>query len=282
MGNDWWRSWHGAPTDNKWLVIARKAGVSPGVVSAIVWALLDHASQTNPRGSVGDFDVETYAAFSGFDEKDIDRVLTVLQDKGVIDDAAMVTQWDKRQPKREDNSSTDRSRASRAKRDAMQRNATQPDAAGHTATLEKSREEKIREERKKERRSASPRAAAQRDEKRGPVDLPLNWMPNDKHAALAKQEGLTDDDLAREADRFRDHWPNAKPSTRKASDWDLRFNNWLRRHADRIREARPISAGQSGRAAFSLFRAAQRASARYADEDVISDGPPSVPDRREG
>ena len=32
----WFRSWHGAPTDNKWLVIARRANVSAGVVSAVV------------------------------------------------------------------------------------------------------------------------------------------------------------------------------------------------------------------------------------------------------
>jgi len=28
---DWFRSWHGAPNDPKWLVIARKAGVAPGM-----------------------------------------------------------------------------------------------------------------------------------------------------------------------------------------------------------------------------------------------------------
>lgn len=25
---DWFRSWHGAPTDNKWLLIAKRAGVT--------------------------------------------------------------------------------------------------------------------------------------------------------------------------------------------------------------------------------------------------------------
>ena len=73
--NNWFRSWHGAPTDSKWLVIGRKAGVAPGVVAAVVWALFDHASQTEDRGSVIGFDVETYSAFSGFDEEQIQAVI---------------------------------------------------------------------------------------------------------------------------------------------------------------------------------------------------------------
>ena len=65
---DWFRSWHGAPTDNKWLTIGRRAGCAPGIVSAIVWALLDYASQNTPRGAITNFDMETYSAFSGFEE----------------------------------------------------------------------------------------------------------------------------------------------------------------------------------------------------------------------
>ena len=51
---DWFRSWHGAPTDAKWLLIARKSGTTPGQVSAVFWALLDYASQHADRGSVAD------------------------------------------------------------------------------------------------------------------------------------------------------------------------------------------------------------------------------------
>lgn len=105
---DWWRSHHGAPTDPKWLLIAKRAGVAPGIVSAIAWALLDHASQSAERGGVADFDVETYAAFSGFEEDQIAAVIRAMEDKGIIADGR-ISAWERRQPKREDDS-TERTR----------------------------------------------------------------------------------------------------------------------------------------------------------------------------
>ena len=64
MANEqWWRSWHGAPTDPKWLVVAEQAHVNPGMVAAVAWALLDHASQQADRGNVSEFDVETISTF---------------------------------------------------------------------------------------------------------------------------------------------------------------------------------------------------------------------------
>jgi len=100
----WFRSWHGAPTDNKWLVIAAKAKVKPGVVSAVAWALFDHASQAEDRGSVKEFDTETYAVFSGFGEDEVQAVIASMVTKGVIDQDGRLSAWDKRQPKREDDS----------------------------------------------------------------------------------------------------------------------------------------------------------------------------------
>jgi hypothetical protein len=110
----WFRSWHGAPTDNKWLVIARRANVAPGVVSAVAWALMDYASQADERGSVDGFDIETYCAFSGFQEQDVTSILSAMHDKDIIGSDDRLTAWDKRQPKREDDSS-DRVRDWRAK-----------------------------------------------------------------------------------------------------------------------------------------------------------------------
>lgn len=99
----WFRSWHGAPTDPKWILIARKANSTPVVVSAIVWALFDHASQESDRGSVAGFDQETYAAWAGIDDDEVARVVKALTDKGIIVNGRL-TAWDKRQPKREDDS----------------------------------------------------------------------------------------------------------------------------------------------------------------------------------
>jgi len=100
---DWFRSWHGAPNDPKWLVIARKAGVAPGMVSAVAWAVFDHGSQHNERGRVDNFDIETYAVWSGWDEADIQAVIDAMTAKGIIVDGRIAA-WEKRQPKREDDS----------------------------------------------------------------------------------------------------------------------------------------------------------------------------------
>jgi hypothetical protein len=109
---DWFRSWHGAPTDNKWLLIAKRAGVKPIHVSGTWWALLDHASQHSERGFVGDFDIETFALFAGMEEEHVSRIVTTLRDKGMIVDDR-IGQWGKRQPKREDETAGARQRRHR-------------------------------------------------------------------------------------------------------------------------------------------------------------------------
>jgi hypothetical protein len=152
---DWFRSWHGAPTDNKWLLIARKAGVVPGIVSAIAWALLDHASQAEDRGSVCDFDIETYSVFSGFSEDDIAKVMTEMVQKGVIVNGRLIA-WERRQPKREDSTANERQRRRRDKsRDVTDgapddrdndasRNVTQRHALSRRVTHGHDREEERR------------------------------------------------------------------------------------------------------------------------------------------
>lgn len=120
---DWFRSWHGAPTDTKWLLIARKARVQPGIVSAIAWALLDHASQNSDRGTVSDFDIETYAVFSGFEEDTIASVMAAMIEKGVIVDGKLAA-WDRRQPKGEDLTGAERQRRWRERQKSKNRDVT--------------------------------------------------------------------------------------------------------------------------------------------------------------
>ncbi len=100
---DWFRSWHGAPTDPKWVLIARKAGTTPAVASAIAWALFDCASQASPRGNVQSFDCEVYAAWGGLDDETVVAVVEAMTARGMIVDGAL-SAWSKRQPAREDGS----------------------------------------------------------------------------------------------------------------------------------------------------------------------------------
>jgi hypothetical protein len=130
MTNQWFRSWHGAPTDPKWLGIARKAGVAPGIVAAVVWALLDRASQASERGSIAGYDADGLACFMGCEAEQVSTIVALMHEKGMLADNAF-TNWEKHQPKREDNS-TDRVKEFRERKkaqrnaDETQCNATQP------------------------------------------------------------------------------------------------------------------------------------------------------------
>lgn len=93
---DWFRSHHGAPSDPKWLVIARKAKVAPVVVVSTFWMLLDYASQHQDRGTVTGFDVEVAAAFLGVEDEEVAAVLAVMEERGMIADGRLKS-WEKRQ-----------------------------------------------------------------------------------------------------------------------------------------------------------------------------------------
>lgn len=113
---DWFRSHHGAPTDPKWQLIARRAGSPTCAVVALFWQLLDYASQQNDRGSVAGFDIEVAALYLGIDDDIAEGILAALRDKGLIDNDRL-TNWDKRQPRRErEDTSTNRVRDHRARK----------------------------------------------------------------------------------------------------------------------------------------------------------------------
>lgn len=109
---DWYRTYAGTATDPKWVLVARIAGTIPGVVASVWGALLDHASQNDPRGSVADFDCEVLAAFYGYEPETVAAVVDAMRGRGMIDADGMLTAWAKRQPKRErdDDLSTERTR----------------------------------------------------------------------------------------------------------------------------------------------------------------------------
>ena len=116
MSNDWFRSWHGAPNDPKWIVIGRKAGIVPALAAWVGWALFDYASQSSQRGSIDGFDCESQAAWGGLEETQVVSCLETMTARGMIV-AGRLANWEKRQPARErpEDNSTDRVRAMREK-----------------------------------------------------------------------------------------------------------------------------------------------------------------------
>lgn len=104
---DWFRSWHGAPTDLKWPVVADKAreilgGVTHGdalfvtFVTGVTWALLDHASQGSPRGSIQGFSVTAFAKYAGATPPMVNAVIQALHEENVLKDSVFAN-WAKRQ-----------------------------------------------------------------------------------------------------------------------------------------------------------------------------------------
>ena len=125
---EWFRWYHGAVSDPKWPLIARKAGVGVGVVVSVWAALLEHASQDEERGSVAGFDGETIDALYGYADGVSAAVVEALRHRGVIRDGC-ISAWRRRQPRRErDDDSAERVRRHReSKRQADAENTDQTD-----------------------------------------------------------------------------------------------------------------------------------------------------------
>jgi len=123
---EWFRSWHGAPTDPKWVLIGKKAGVAPAVASAIAWAIFDHASQASPRGSSATFDCEVYAAWGGLEPEQVEAAVAAMRERGMILTDGMLASWRKRQPEREDGSA-ERARAWRERRRTQKNETERPE-----------------------------------------------------------------------------------------------------------------------------------------------------------
>ena len=112
---NWLRLYHGTHSDTKWPIIARKAGTNVLTVVGVWVALLEYASQHDPRGSIEGFDPETEDAAYGIDDGTCAAVLAVMKEKGLIINDIIVS-WERRQPE----TSTERMRKSRAKKTPSQ------------------------------------------------------------------------------------------------------------------------------------------------------------------
>jgi hypothetical protein len=133
---DWYRSYHGAVSDDKWPLIARKSGQPVAVVVAIWFALLDCASQADDRGSVEAFDAESVDALFQLPDGATQSVVDALScGKRPRIEGGRIVNWAKRQPLREredEPSSADRVRQYRERRKAEQVSAEMTDVTDVT------------------------------------------------------------------------------------------------------------------------------------------------------
>lgn len=155
---EWLRWYHGAVSDDKWPLIARKSGQTVAVVIAVWAALLECASQAESRGSIDDFDPESIDALMQLPDGATQAVVDALSEgKRPRIVHGLIANWSKRQPvrEREDNDSTERSRRHRERQKALREadnNHSDPDETPCNASAtpvqrhETPRTEKIREE----------------------------------------------------------------------------------------------------------------------------------------
>jgi hypothetical protein len=144
---DWFRWWHGTLTDPKFQWVARKSGQSFPSVIALWVALLERASSVTQgdasvtRGDVSGFDCDDHDVLFGLDDGCCAQIYAAFAAKGMLANN-VITNWEKRQPKRED-SSAERTRAYRDRK-SKESSVTTGDA-DVTHGDDKKREEKSRE-----------------------------------------------------------------------------------------------------------------------------------------
>lgn len=100
----WLRLWHEMPTDPKWRTIARRSGQPISTVLSVYTFLLVNASANeDERGVLKNWSDEDVASSLDISEEDVSCIRREMQ--GRVLDGDRLTGWDKRQPKREDDSS---------------------------------------------------------------------------------------------------------------------------------------------------------------------------------
>lgn len=142
-GIDWFRWHHGSVTDPKFQLVAKKAGASVAEVIAVWACLLESASQSAERGHPGATDFEAMDCALGLEDGKSQRIHDRMTDRGLLGKDGAVTAWEKRQPKREDETAAERKRRQRERDKEHDRDSP---GASRDVTQSHDRGEESREE----------------------------------------------------------------------------------------------------------------------------------------
>lgn len=170
---DWFRAHHGISQDVKIGIIAAKLDVPKCAVGWVWMILLDHASQNQDRGNIGNLQADEVALIAGIDQEKAERILDGFRGRGMLAADGRLTSWDRRQPKREreDDNSTDRVRRMRAaKKEVTDGNASET-PCNATERLDKRRVDESREE---ENNNNAPKTGA------------LSLVPSSDHGSVVR------------------------------------------------------------------------------------------------
>lgn len=205
----WVRLWHDMPTDPKWRVIARRSGRSISeAMSVFTFLMVNASANADERGKTKNISAEDIAAALDMETQDVDVILDAMEGK-VIENGAL-TGWEKRQPKREDNS------AERAKKWREERKRTQANAQ-ERPDIEIDSDIDI-----EPKGSLPPKPKAKRA-----TALPDDWQPEMVGEIREIVSGWTKEEFKDQLANFKDH---AKANGRTQKDWPAAFRTWARKH----------------------------------------------------
>lgn len=91
------------------------------------------------------------------------------------------------------------------------------------------REEKRREEEKEEANASSKKRSAR---------LPAEWVLPKAWGVWAVSEGMSETDVRREAERFRDYWHSIGGQRAVKLDWQATWRNWVRKVLDERKQVK--------------------------------------------
>jgi hypothetical protein len=125
-GIDWFRWHHGSVSDPKFQLVAKKAGASVAEAIAVWACLLEAASQSEQRGQPGEPDFEAIDCALGMDDGKARAIYERMAERSLVAEDGRIAAWDKRQPKREDDSAADRKRKQRELESVQMRDTLLP------------------------------------------------------------------------------------------------------------------------------------------------------------
>lgn len=120
MANEWFRWWHGTVNDPKFMWVSRRVTQCHGNVVTVWAALLEHASLARDRGSIDGFDASAFDCLLGTDDGVVQQIIDAFVLKGMVENGVLVN-WERRQPKREDQGNPGTGAMSAADRKRRQR-----------------------------------------------------------------------------------------------------------------------------------------------------------------
>lgn len=160
----WFRWHHGTVTDPKWRIVAKRAShvmsrnVTVGHVVAVWSAMLENASQANPRGSLVGWCDEDIAVAFDLDEAEVAAIREAMQEKTL--DGNDLIAWNRRQIKQEDAKAADRKKRQREREKSQIGNVTKVDVTEcHGVSRDVTRETETETETDKSKSNIAHRSA---------------------------------------------------------------------------------------------------------------------------